>query len=171
MRETVHLCVDSALEMSGPDAAGIYLVEPEIGLELVAHKGLSDEFVREVSYLDPTSPHACSILKGRLDYQEHREIEGNFKLLREREGLRGLWSTGMGAVSGASPNRARVPPSRFPFPIVCQTRRGPSWWRPPGASGASPAVLHVWGLSRTVDARRLSCEGLPRRCLRHRALS
>ena len=44
LEEALDLCVATALEISSMDCAGIYLVTPEGGMELMAHRGLSEPF-------------------------------------------------------------------------------------------------------------------------------
>lgn len=67
--EAFRLCIDTALGVSGMDAvAAVLLVNEEYGLDLMAHHGLPDEFVKAISHLAPDSPQAKKIMEGRTFY-------------------------------------------------------------------------------------------------------
>lgn len=54
----LRLSLDTALQVSDMDAAMIYLVNDDGALQLVAHKGVSDEAVRECGHVPADSPQA-----------------------------------------------------------------------------------------------------------------
>ncbi|MBI5248877.1 MAG: PAS domain S-box protein [Desulfomonile tiedjei] len=55
LKKALELCMDTALQVSGMDAAEFYLFNGDSGFELVAHVGFSGQFIRDVSKvaLDP----------------------------------------------------------------------------------------------------------------------
>jgi PAS domain S-box-containing protein len=81
LRLAVNLCstrdrngmLDEILRMlvriEGIDCGGVYLVDDRTGsLDLAAHKGLSEEFVRLVRHFDASSPQAKLAREGKLVY-------------------------------------------------------------------------------------------------------
>lgn len=62
------MCMDAAMKVSGMECAGIYLVDDEGGLELVAHTGLSAEFIKAVESLAPDSAQSQLALAGEPLY-------------------------------------------------------------------------------------------------------
>ena len=53
LKETLRLCVETAIIISGLDSGGVYLVDPASGeLDLAYHQGFSPEFVRDVSHYE-----------------------------------------------------------------------------------------------------------------------
>ncbi len=88
--EALQLCIDAALRISGMDSAGIYLGNDEGGLDLAAHRGLTRDFVEEVSHLGPETPNVKAVAKGLPIYSERQEIVAVSKDLTKREGLKSL---------------------------------------------------------------------------------
>ncbi|HID75229.1 MAG TPA: PAS domain S-box protein [Planctomycetaceae bacterium] len=54
--QALDRCCQAALEAIGMDAAGIYLVQQDGGLELVVHRGVSEKFVEVVGHFAPDAP-------------------------------------------------------------------------------------------------------------------
>lgn len=88
--EALQLCIDAALRISEMDSAGIYLANDEGGLDLAAHRGLSREFVEEVSHLGPETLNVRAVSKGRPLYSERQRLVATPGDLTEREGLKSL---------------------------------------------------------------------------------
>ncbi len=88
--EAFRLCVDTALEISGMDAAGVYLVTEEEGLQLAVHRGVSREFVSGVSSFAPGSEQARLMISGKPTYSKDRGFTPSLVDLMDREGLRSV---------------------------------------------------------------------------------
>jgi PAS domain S-box-containing protein len=68
----LELCIDAALNSSGMDCGGFYLVnENDKSLKLIIHIGFSPEFIASTSYFDSQSPNSKIVLKGLPVYTEH----------------------------------------------------------------------------------------------------
>jgi len=61
-------------------------------LDIVAYKGLSEEFIGAVSHLDANSPNFRAAALGEARYGQYSEIGLQHDPIREREGLRALAS-------------------------------------------------------------------------------
>ncbi|MFC1614377.1 PAS domain S-box protein [Gemmatimonadota bacterium] len=73
--ETLKLCFDTAMRISGMDCGGIYLVDETSGdLDLVFHTGLSSGFINSVSHYAADSENARLIMEGKPIYTEHLRI-------------------------------------------------------------------------------------------------
>lgn len=77
MREALGLVLQAAMRIERIDAGGVYLVEPDTGaLRLVAHGGLSEDFVVAASRYERDSPQARMTAAGRAvvvsNIGEHR---------------------------------------------------------------------------------------------------
>ena len=89
--ETLSLCVDAAIRVSGMDCGGIYLVDETSGsLNLVFHKGLSDGFVKSVSHYNADSVNAASVMAGKPIYTQHQELGVPLDEVSRRAGLRAI---------------------------------------------------------------------------------
>lgn len=72
--EIMKLCLSIAIEISGMDCGGIYLLNPISGVfELKTHVGLSDRFIRAVSNFDMESPQAILLNKKESHYFSLRD--------------------------------------------------------------------------------------------------
>jgi len=84
--DALEHCMNLSMESTGADRAGIYIVNTDGSLDLIAHQGLSDKFSDVVSYYPSDSPQAEVVRKGRCYYasaglteeniREHCRIEG-----------------------------------------------------------------------------------------------
>ena len=86
------LCLDTALELSGMDCGGIYLVdEPTGSLDLLHHRGFHlDEFAAQVSRYPRETPQARIVAEGAPVYSDHRDLNFPQHDIRIREGLRAI---------------------------------------------------------------------------------
>ena len=75
LEETLKLCLDKAIEFSGLDCGGIYLVDDTTGgFDLAIHKGLAAVFVTNASHYDAGSPSAGVIMKQIPIYTQHKYL-------------------------------------------------------------------------------------------------
>ena len=89
LEETLHLCLNAALQLGGMDSGGIYLVDDESGeLNLAIATGLSPDFLSRSSYYSPDSPSAKLVMKGEPVYQSHAELGIPIDDVKLAEGLR-----------------------------------------------------------------------------------
>ncbi|MEW6072181.1 MAG: ATP-binding protein [Planctomycetota bacterium] len=87
--ELLPLCLAAALEMSGTNAGGIYIVDPETGaVELVHHTGLSPAFVAANRRYDPDHPKARFVQAGRPFYSAAGVPEFLSDVVGGAEGIR-----------------------------------------------------------------------------------
>ena len=89
LREALDAALDCVLRTRGIDSGGIYLVDRATGaVDLVVHRGLSDEFVRRVSHFAADAPQARLVSSGVPVYARLGEITGLQEDVHRREGLR-----------------------------------------------------------------------------------
>jgi|GEM_PF-2343522 len=62
------LCIDTAMELSGMEAAGVYLANDDAGLDLVAHRGVPEEFLDKVKHFPKDFPEARITMRGSPVY-------------------------------------------------------------------------------------------------------
>jgi len=91
MQETLDACLDAAIEVSGMDSGGIYLVDEEEGaVDLCLSKNLGDEFIANVSHYPPESANARMVLEGVPHYLPYSELGAKHSPIQEREGIRSI---------------------------------------------------------------------------------
>jgi PAS domain S-box-containing protein len=91
LKKGFRLCLETAIEASGMDSGGIYLVDEESGaLELVYHKGLTKGFIQKTSYYGVDSPNAKMVASEDTIYTTHRELEEMLSVKEKKEGLKAL---------------------------------------------------------------------------------
>jgi PAS domain S-box-containing protein len=89
--EALMLCLDTAILISGMDSGGIYLADPLAGgFKLTVSRGLSEGFVRQVTYYNDSEPNAIIIKNGKPVYSTYGEIDKPTDQIRQGEGLKGL---------------------------------------------------------------------------------
>jgi PAS domain S-box-containing protein len=89
LQETLRLCVETAISISGLDSGGVYLVDPVSGdLDLAYHQGLSPEFVQRVAHYPPDSLNAYMVMAGRPLYARLQDLPGIMDEGGLKEGLR-----------------------------------------------------------------------------------
>jgi PAS domain S-box-containing protein len=91
LNNALELLLDACLKMDYLDCGGIYLVEPEDAvLRLVCYRGLSADFVRQVSLFDLTSPQGCFVMQGEPGYWGNPVDLLEMKGLLQDEGITAL---------------------------------------------------------------------------------
>ncbi|MCK4628498.1 MAG: GAF domain-containing protein, partial [Sedimentisphaerales bacterium] len=89
--EGLRLCVDAAINVSEMDCGGIYLVDEETGaLDLVFHKGLTPDFIRNTSHYDADSEHARLVMVGEPVYYPRQYLTEEREKIYFKEGLQGM---------------------------------------------------------------------------------
>jgi two-component system cell cycle sensor histidine kinase/response regulator CckA len=68
LHEALEKCLSTAIEISGMDCGGVYLVREDGGLDLTVHRGLGEGFVRSVTTFDHESPNARIVHAGAPVY-------------------------------------------------------------------------------------------------------
>ncbi|MFX4262752.1 PAS domain S-box protein [Pelotomaculum propionicicum] len=72
--DAFNLILEAAFKVDGVDCGGIYLVDPLTGnLDLAAHKGIADDFVRIVSFYEYNTPQALLVMEGIPLYANHSD--------------------------------------------------------------------------------------------------
>lgn len=89
IKEALSLCLQAAIEVSGMDSGGIYLVDKATGdLNIFCHQGLSFEFINAASHFSADSPNVQLVMKGESVYREYAHLlPGTKDPAREKEGL------------------------------------------------------------------------------------
>ncbi len=91
LEEVLVRCLDTALEVSGMDCGGVYLVEEDAGgLELLAHRGLSAGFVEVVRRFSSDAPNARMVHQGEAIFSSYDDIKRRRVDAELAEGLRGI---------------------------------------------------------------------------------
>jgi PAS domain S-box-containing protein len=89
MNETLDICLDAAIEISGLDAGGIYLVDEGSGsLDLVISRNLGTDFVNSVSHYPAGSANGQIVMAGKPIYTQYSESGLIHTSIQEQEGLR-----------------------------------------------------------------------------------
>lgn len=89
--EVLDLLLSAMCLIGGIDCGGVYLVDPSTGaLRLVAHTGLSPEFVERSSRYDGGSSQAQRVMASAPIYVLSTNLPATDLDLREREGLRAI---------------------------------------------------------------------------------
>jgi diguanylate cyclase (GGDEF)-like protein/PAS domain S-box-containing protein len=74
LAEAMDLILEAAFKVDGVDCGGIYLVDPLKGnLDLAAHKGIADDFVRNVSFYEHDTPQALLTREGSPIYASYTD--------------------------------------------------------------------------------------------------
>gem|GEM_PF-3442900 len=83
--------LDLILRLDGVDSGGIYLVNEDSGcLDLVAHSGLSDAFVRSVAHFEAGSRQHEMLSAGAMIHARYEDIAGNMSVEQQQEGLQAV---------------------------------------------------------------------------------
>lgn len=85
LEEALDLCLEGVLNISGMDAAGVYLFDNDFGLRLSANKGLAPEKARSVAYYPPESPESNLVKNGEPIYLNEGLSENSARLMKELE--------------------------------------------------------------------------------------
>jgi PAS domain S-box-containing protein len=87
----LDVVVGSMLKLDGIECGGIYVVDPtDQTLRLVAHRGLSPQFIDMVAHPSSGSLSVAIALRGEIRYGTYAEIRPGQDPLRQCEGLRGF---------------------------------------------------------------------------------
>jgi len=91
LEETLQLCLDAAIHVSGMDCGGVYLVDKASGnIDLALHKGLSSDFIDKTSHYDGDSESARLVMTGKPIYTQYRKLGMSLDEIKEHEGLRAI---------------------------------------------------------------------------------
>jgi PAS domain S-box-containing protein len=91
LHETLRLCVETGMSISGLDSGGVYVVDPASGdLNLAYHQGFSPEFVRQGAYYDADHLHTYLVMAGRPVYARLQDLPGLMDEEGLKEGLRSV---------------------------------------------------------------------------------
>ncbi len=89
LTEGLRLCLETAMEVSGMDCGGVYLVDESSGsLDLAFSQGLSPDFLQHVSHYDAEAPSARLVLAGKTLFTQHKQLDVPLDDPRQAEGLR-----------------------------------------------------------------------------------
>jgi len=89
--EALRLCLDTAILVSGMDSGGIYLADPLAGgFKLAVSRGLSEGFIRQVTYYNDSEPSAGIINSGQSVYSTYNELGMPTDKIRQSEELKGM---------------------------------------------------------------------------------
>ncbi|MCP4569715.1 MAG: PAS domain S-box protein [FCB group bacterium] len=87
--ETLRICLEATIRNSGMDSGGIYLVDEISGnLDIAIAKGLSDEFIDEVSLFEVDSRTTRLVMAGKPIYIDYKDLDTDKNEKKVREGIR-----------------------------------------------------------------------------------
>jgi PAS domain S-box-containing protein len=87
LNEALSHCLNAALDATGMDAGGAYLIDRKTGcLDMAISAGLSPGFVASASHFNADSPSARLVMKGKPVYTLHHKMDvaGDKSRLQER---------------------------------------------------------------------------------------
>ena len=88
IREGLRLCLEASIRVSDMDCGGIYLKDAQTGdLNLFFHRGLSPEFIKNVSHYPADSARAQLIAQGLPLYSEFPIFDTPADVAQNKEGL------------------------------------------------------------------------------------
>jgi PAS domain S-box-containing protein len=88
LSEYLETLLASAVRLPGFDCGGVYLCDGQSGsMELIAHRGLSETFVKQVRHYSGDSPQACLVSSGQLVYRGRADLPPELAASLEAEGL------------------------------------------------------------------------------------
>ncbi len=91
MDEALNLCLETAITVSGMDSGGIYIADPVAGgFKLVCARGLSEDFVKLVSYHSAAENSGKSVMAGKSIFGRYGELDKALDEVRGKEGLKGI---------------------------------------------------------------------------------
>ena len=91
LQETLRLCLETAITISGMDSGGVYVVDPASGdLDLAYHQGLSPEFVRQAAHYDADDINTYLVMAGKPLYARLEDLPGIMDEEGLKEGLRSV---------------------------------------------------------------------------------
>ena len=91
MKKILDSILGAVIRVEGIDSGGIYLVNETNGnLELVVHRGLSTDFINDVSLVDSNSKLAKLVMKDEIIYSNYKDIPPLLNALEKDEGLKAV---------------------------------------------------------------------------------
>ncbi len=90
LHAALTLCLATALEVSGMDSGGIYLLNPEGGMDLAVSQGLSGAFIEAIGHLTPDTQQVEVVLKGIPLYSRTEDTRTAIRESCRDEGIKGL---------------------------------------------------------------------------------
>jgi PAS domain S-box-containing protein len=76
LKEALVSFIEAATRLEGVDSGGIYLINPESGtLDLMYSKGLSPDFVKQVSHYEKDAPTTILVMKGEPVFAELKKLK------------------------------------------------------------------------------------------------
>jgi PAS domain S-box-containing protein len=91
LHETLRLCVETGIIISGLDSGAVYLVDPTSGvLDLAYHQGLSPEFVQQESHYEADALNTYLVMAGEPLYARLEDLPGLMDEDGLKEGLRSV---------------------------------------------------------------------------------
>jgi PAS domain S-box-containing protein len=91
LHETLRLCVETGITMTGLDSGAVYLVEPiSGGLDLAYHQGLSPEFVQQGAHYEADALNTYLVMAGEPLYARLEDLPGLMDEDGLKEGLRSV---------------------------------------------------------------------------------
>jgi PAS domain S-box-containing protein len=91
--EGLHISLKTGLQVSGMDCGGIYLFDKETGdLNLIVHRGLSEEFVQTICHYDKDSENVKYVQAGKSAYTLRKDLNVSMTPEEQREGIRAFMS-------------------------------------------------------------------------------
>ena len=88
MKVSFKAILDALLKLSGMDNGSIFLANDEIGgMDLVYYEGVSEEFAKFYSHLEPDMFLLQKIKSGKSEYSNHKEIGFQVEDILRRESL------------------------------------------------------------------------------------
>jgi PAS domain S-box-containing protein len=83
----LRACLDVTMEVSEVDCAGIYLANKDGGLDMVAHRGLSPEFVKVATHFHAQVALACLPVTGKSANSQQQRLPAPLDEVVRREGM------------------------------------------------------------------------------------
>ncbi|MCD4746866.1 MAG: PAS domain S-box protein, partial [Bacteroidales bacterium] len=88
---TLEVCLNAAIRISGMDCGGIYLVdELDKSLNLVYHKGLPAAFIKSASHFKADSKNARLVMAGKFVYSQNHNLGVDINNTSKYEKLRAI---------------------------------------------------------------------------------
>lgn len=89
VQKTFEVALDAAIQASGLDSGGYYLVDPETGnLRLIVHKGVGSEFVKQISEFSPDTSQHQLVMKAEPVYTNYTQMNKSENDILLTEALR-----------------------------------------------------------------------------------
>jgi len=91
LRQGAEKVLHAVLKLECVDSGGFYIVDPATGsIDLLAHHGLSNEFVATVSHFSADAPRVRLLMTGEPRYGTYSQIHANIDKVGQMECLRAM---------------------------------------------------------------------------------